>query len=88
MPDDIVVTAVLDSEPKKEEPPMADMVDSGPAQMVFQSSMESHAALMHDSRANEQNAHSIARHSAVRKFDQVDPIEAAAVEMILGLSQV
>lgn len=87
MPDDVTVTAVLDSVPTKEEGTMA-MVDTGSAEMVFQSSMESHAALMHDTRANEQNAHSIARHSAVRKFDQVDPIEAAAVEMILGLSQV
>lgn len=67
---------------------MASVVDAGASEMVFQASMESHSALMHDTRANEQNAQNIGRNSVNRKYDQVDPIEAAAVEMILGLAQV
>lgn len=32
---------------------------------------------------NAESAHSIVRHSAARKFNQEDPIEAASAEMIL-----
>ena len=42
--------------------------------------------LMEESVANGMSAHSIVRHSAARKFNQEDPIEAAAAEMILQKS--
>lgn len=40
-------------------------------------------ALMVEAGANGSSADSIVRHSAARKFNQEDPIEAAATEMIL-----
>jgi len=43
----------------------------------------SHQSLMHEARANSQSAHNIVRHSGARKFNQEDPIEAAAAEKIL-----
>jgi hypothetical protein len=42
--------------------------------------------LMAESAANGSSAHNIVRHSAARKFNQEDPIEAAATEMILQKS--
>lgn len=42
--------------------------------------------LMGESAGNAQGAHSIVRYSAARKFNQEDPIEAAATEMILNKS--
>lgn len=57
-------------------------------EMLQGESIRSHQALMHDSRANEQVAHSILRFTGVKKFNEVDPIEAASVEMILGKAQV
>lgn len=53
------------------------------AQSVLHESARSHSDLMHDTRANVQSAHNILRHSGVRKYNEEDPIEAAAVEMIL-----
>ena len=50
---------------------------------TLQESLYSHSDLMHDTRANVQSAHNILRHSGVRKYNEEDPIEAAAVEMIL-----
>ena len=50
---------------------------------ALQESLYSHSDLMHDTRANVQSAHNILRHSGVQKYNEVDPIEAAAVEMIL-----
>lgn len=50
---------------------------------VLEEGAQSHQALMGESRANALNAHSVVRHSAARKFNQEDPIEAAAAEMIL-----
>ena len=40
-------------------------------------------ALIHEAGANASSANSIVRHSAARKFNQEDPIEAACAEMIL-----
>lgn len=56
-------------------------------ELIYDESAQSHSALMHDTRANEQSAHNVLRHSAVRKYDEVDPLEAAAAEMILGKAQ-
>ena len=66
---------------------MADLADDQ-LELLLGESAGSHSALMHDTRGNEQSAHNILRHSGVRKYDQVDPIEAAATEMILGKAQV
>lgn len=51
--------------------------------MVLEESMKGHSALMTEVRGNAQSSHSIVRHSGARKFNQEDPIEAAAAEMIL-----
>ena len=39
--------------------------------------------LTSEAHGNAQSAHNVVRHAAARKFNQEDPIEAAAVEMIL-----
>ena len=52
-------------------------------QLTLEESMQTHSALMAESKGNAMSAHSIVRHSAARKFNQEDPIEAAAAEMIL-----
>ena len=52
-------------------------------ELLLEQDMGSHDALMLESRGNALSAHSIVRHSAARKFNQEDPIEAAAAEMIL-----
>ena len=62
---------------------MADLSDDR-TDLILSESYQNHSSLMHGTRANEQSAHNIARHSSVRKFDQVDPVEAAAVEVIIG----
>lgn len=40
-------------------------------------------ALIHEAGANASSAHSIVRHSAARKFNMDDPLEAACADMIL-----
>jgi len=52
-------------------------------ELLLEQDMGTHDALMAESRGNALSAHSIVRHSAARKFNQEDPIEAAATEMIL-----
>jgi hypothetical protein len=51
---------------------------------ILEESMAAHSALMLETRANSGGAHSIVRFSGARKFNQEDPIEAAATEMILN----
>ena len=69
--------------------PMADKtdlvgdLDVDIAQQTLEEGALAHTALMTEVRGNAQSAHSIVRHSAARKFNQEDPIEAAAAEMIL-----
>ena len=53
------------------------------AEQALEEGALAHTALMTEARGNAESAHSIVRHSAARKFNQEDPIEAAAVEMIL-----
>ena len=50
---------------------------------ILEELLQAHNALMTETRGNAQSAHSIIRHSGARKFNQEDPIEAAAAEMIL-----
>ena len=52
-------------------------------ELLLDEQMGAYDALMHEASANAASAHSIVRHSAARKFNQEDPIEAAATEMIL-----
>ena len=54
--------------------------------LILEESRQNHSSLMHESRANEQNTHNIARLSGVRKYDGEDPIEAASAEVILNLN--
>ena len=51
---------------------------------ILEEAMAAHSALMTETRANAGGAHSIVRYSGARKFNQEDPIEAAATEMILN----
>jgi hypothetical protein len=53
------------------------------AEQMLEETAGAHTALMTEARGNASSAHSIVRHSAARKFNQEDPIEAAAAEMIL-----
>ena len=53
------------------------------AEQMLEEGAAAHVALMTEVRGNAQSAHSIVRHTAARKFNQEDPIEAAAAEMIL-----
>ena len=53
------------------------------AEQALEEGALAHTALMTESRGNAQSSHSLVRHAGARKFNQEDPIEAAAVEMIL-----
>lgn len=46
-------------------------------------SAANHTAMMAETKANAESAHSIVRHTGAQKFQREDPIEAAAAEMIL-----
>lgn len=65
---------------------MAEGIDVAPdsTTILLEEGLKLHQSLMAETRANEQSAHSIVRHSGARKFNQEDPIEAATVEMILS----
>jgi hypothetical protein len=52
-------------------------------ELLLEQDMASHDAMMQEHRGNVESAHSIVRHSGARKFNQEDPMEAAAAEMIL-----
>lgn len=52
-------------------------------ELLLDEQMGAFDALMHEVTANASSANSIVRHSGARKFNQEDPIEAAAAEMIL-----
>jgi len=52
--------------------------------LLLEDGMGAHSAMMLESRGNAASAHSIVRFSGARKFNQEDPIEAAATEMILN----
>jgi len=69
-----------------EETTMAVDIDDSCCENVLNEALQSHSDLMHDTRGNIQSAHNILRHSGVKKFNVVDPIESAAVEMILKVA--
>lgn len=45
--------------------------------------VSAHQLIMTESKGNIQSSNNILRHTAVKKFDQVDTIESAAVEKVL-----
>ena len=53
-------------------------------ELLLETQFEAFDTLMTESAGNAQGAHSIVRYSGARKFNQEDPIEAAATEMILN----
>jgi hypothetical protein len=53
-------------------------------QNVMNEGMESHDILLGETVANIQNVHNVARVTGVRKYNEVDPIESAAVEVVLS----
>lgn len=69
-----------------ETSPPADLSDDA-AELLYEDSLRSHASLMHDTRGNEQSAHTVLRHTGVKKYDEVGPIEAAASEVILTIAR-
>ena len=52
-------------------------------EMVLEEYVQAHGHVVIETTANGESAHSLVRHSAGRKFNQEDPIEAAAAERIL-----
>lgn len=61
---------------------MADVADDC-TELLLEQALGKGNVLLQETLANGSSAHSIVRHSAARKFNQEDPIEAAATEMIL-----
>ena len=55
-------------------------------ELLLDAQFEAFDNLMVESAGNVGGAHSIVRYSGARKFNQEDPIEAAATEMILKKS--
>jgi hypothetical protein len=55
-------------------------------ELLLDQQFEAFDNLMVESAGNASGAHSIVRYSGARKFNQEDPIEAAATEMILNKS--
>lgn len=62
---------------------MAADLDDDTLELLLHEQFGAADALMLEAQANLSSAHSIVRHSGARKFNQEDPIEAAATEMIL-----
>ena len=51
--------------------------------MILEEQAKMHDALMAESRGNASGSHSILRYAASRKYNETDPMEAAAAEMVL-----
>lgn len=62
---------------------MAGDIDEDCLQLLLDEQQGAFDALMHESTGNVKTANNVVRLSAARKFNQEDPIEAAATEMIL-----
>lgn len=54
------------------------------SEQLLSNTLSGAADLMLETKANIQNANSIVRLSAARKFNEVDPLEAAAQAKIMG----
>lgn len=79
MPD---VPVAVDSVSPVGEKKMADITDDV-MEFHVENFLKSEESLLVESQANVSSANSVVRHSAARKFNQEDPIEAACAEMIL-----
>lgn len=55
-------------------------------QVVMAESMEVHDALLSETSANGSHVHNVTRHFAAQKFNEVDPLEAAAAEVVLRIT--
>lgn len=55
-------------------------------ELILDESLQNHEAAVQEARANRRSAHNIGRHTVVKKYDEVDPIEAAATEVVLSLT--
>jgi len=55
------------------------------AQSIFEEDMQAHGNLMTETVANGQHVHNLARNVGVKKYHQVDPIEAATAEVVLRI---
>jgi len=53
-------------------------------EVIVNESAQAHSGQMLEIRGNISSANNIVRHSAAKKFDQVDAIESSAVERILS----
>ena len=58
-------------------------LDNDTLELLLDEEQGAYDNLAIEGTANGQSAHSIVRHSAARKYNQEDPIEAASAEMIL-----
>lgn len=82
MPD--VPVLVDDVKPTEGEKKMADINDDA-FSFHAENYLDTQETVMTESQANVASANSIMRHSAARKYNQEDPIEAACAEMIMRL---
>jgi len=69
---------------ENEAKPMADLPDGVQTQLLTES-VQAHQHMINESKANIQSSNSLVRHIAAKKFDQVDAIEASAVEKVLNV---
>lgn len=67
-----------------EERKVADLPDGVQTQLLTES-VQAHQHMINESKANIQSSNSLVRHIAAKKFDQVDAIEASAVEKVLNV---
>ena len=58
-------------------------IDQDCAEILAEDTLTGHKALMEDIAANEETASAVARLAAGRKFAEVDPLEAAAAEVVM-----
>ena len=63
---------------------MANDLDGDALEYALEQEMNMADFQQAETRANGSSAHSVMRHSGARKYNQEDPIEAAATEMILS----
>lgn len=78
---------MADSTPEVESPDDEMLVDvpDDVFGVIEKEDMEVHGHLMAETAANIQHVHNIARNVGVKQYAQVDPLEAAASEVILRI---
>lgn len=58
-------------------------IDQDCAELLLEDMMGGHEAMLTETTANIETAHSVVRLSGARKFNREDPMEAASAEVIL-----